>query len=118
MAKRGSTKKSSVDHENFIADLYGGKRSPSSGASAHDQGDVRTELDLIECKTTGRPGYEIKPLPGYMKQFAKIADEAWSEGRNPVLALRFYNPDSPLSQDGWIDVVVRLATNDAMTYGN
>lgn len=112
MARRGSTKALSVAHEERIARAYGGKRSASSGAAAHDQGDVRCSAPmlLIECKMTGSPAHPMKSKPKILKEFEKIAKEAWSEGREPALALRYYDPDSILSgADGMIDLIVRQA---------
>lgn len=115
MAKRGSTKALSVEHEEFVAGLYSGKRSKSSGAADHDQGDVRGYEDLIECK--GRFGERASETPvrsTLVKQMEKIADEAWSEAKDPAIALRFYMPDSPLSDGkGYVDLIVRLAHDDA-----
>lgn len=113
MAKRGSTKQSSIDHEEYIAGIYRGRRSPSSGAADNDNGDVRSENYLIECKTTGRPGYPVKSLPVFVQTLEKIADEAWAEGRFPVLAMRFYNPDSPLAVQGWVDVSIMISDEHA-----
>lgn len=111
MARRGTSKDRSVVHEDFIASCYGGVRSPSSGGADTDQGDVRTNTHLIECKTTGGPG---KPkCPTYMKIFEKIALEAFSEAKEPVLAMRFYNPESVIADsDGWVDVVIRTVSED------
>src|SRR5437660_10388766 len=97
MARRGSTKALSVEHEERIARAYKGKRSASSGAAAHDQGDVRCPLLLIECKMKGSPATPLKRKPTLIKEFEKIAKEAWSEGREPAIALRYYDPDSILS---------------------
>lgn len=113
MAKPGSTKRRSVEHEEFVAHAYYGDRSPSSGASDTDQGDVRTENLLIECKTTGTPEKPAK-LPVFIQQLEKVAQEAWSEAREPAIALRYYNADSKLAdRDGWVDVTVHLGRNDA-----
>lgn len=113
MAKRGSTKALSVEQEEFIAEIYGGQRSASSGASDTDAGDVRTALQLIECKLTGHPGGDHK---GSMVQthLEKVAAEAWAEGREPALCLRYWNPNSILaSRDGWVDLVVRTVSDDS-----
>ena len=96
-----------------MARTYGGRRSASSGAADNDQGDVRTPTLLIEAKVTGGPG-QIKPLPKFVREFEKITEEAWSEGREPVLALRYFAPDSILSDTrGWIDLAVRRVIDDA-----
>jgi len=114
MAARGTTKRLSVDHEEWIADKYGGKRSKSSGAAAHDYGDVRVPHGsfrpglLIECKAT------MKQPPKKIKdEFEKITREAFAEGRTPALALRYFDPDSILADnDGWVDFIVRRVADD------
>lgn len=114
MARRGSTKRRSVDHEDKIAYLYRGRRSASSGGADNDQGDVRTPTLLIECKMTGGPGEKPKKIPKFVQDFEKITKEAWSEGREPVLALRFFSPGSILAdRQGWVDLVLRRAETDA-----
>jgi hypothetical protein len=111
VAARGSSKALSVEQEEWVAMHYGGVRSASSGAADNDQGDVRTDAYLIECKLTGRPGAPAKST--LLKQFEKNAREAYSEGRDPVLCLRFFAPDSPLSNhNGWVDLTVRLTNDD------
>lgn len=112
MSVRGSSKALSVEHEEWIAKRYGGKRSASSGGADNDQGDVRTGEDLIECKLTGRPGAPAKAT--LLKTFEKVAQEAFSEGRDPVVALRFHAPESILADgDGWVDLTVRRSSDDA-----
>jgi hypothetical protein len=111
MAERGSTKYLSVKHENHIAALYKGRRSRSSGAAEHDQGDVRTPEYLIECKMTGNPG-KVK-RGKIVSDMEKITEEAWSEDKVPVLALRYFDPDSILAdKEGWIDLVVKRVVDD------
>lgn len=112
MAKRGTVKRKSVDQENYIAGVYHGDRSPSSGAAVTDQGDVRTDEYLIECKVMGNPEEPIK-RPGFARDLEKIAEEAWTEGRNPMLAIRWYDPDSILAdRHGWCDVIVKRVVDD------
>lgn len=108
MARRGSTKALSVMQEDRIAALYEGRRSASSGAADNDQGDVRCPKVLIECKMTmGKP-------PAWLKDFEKVTEEAYSEGRDPMMAFRFYKPESILAdQNGYVDLVVRRALDDA-----
>lgn len=114
MAIRGSTKGLSVVQEDHIAALYRGRRSPSSGAADTDAGDVRCAKLLIECKMTGSPAKPKNP-PRWVKDFEKIAREAYSEGRDPMMAFRFFDPASILSgPDGYIDLVVRRANEDAL----
>lgn len=101
--------------EERVAKRYKGKRSPSSGAAVHDQGDVRSVRDLIECKHSGTFDKPAKSISLKLVDFEKIADEAWSEGRNPAIALSIYAPDSPLADnDGFIDWIARLQTDDVL----
>ena len=111
-APRGSKKRLAQEHEEFVAELYEGKVSPSSGAASTDGGDVRTDDLLIECKTSGSPGKESRStLVGRME---RIAEEAWEEGREPVLCLRYFKPSSVLAgMTGHVDLTVRLTSSDA-----
>jgi len=114
MARKGTTKAYSIEQEDYVASQYNGKRSPSSGGADNDSGDVRAPRDLIECKVKGSPNHPLKNCPTILQQFDKIAVEAHLEGRSPVLALRFYWPDSPLANHkGWVDLSVRLLDEDA-----
>lgn len=113
MAKRGSTKALSVEHEDSTARAYRGVRSPSSGGATSDQGDVRTTHELIECKHRGTYDKPARSASIKLDDLEKIADEAWSELREPVIALRIYCPDSLLAdKDGNVDLIVRLRDED------
>jgi hypothetical protein len=106
MATRGSKKDLSRRHEDYIAQVYEGKRSKSSGAAVTDSGDVRTHSELFECKMTKIPSK-------FLKDFEKVALEARAEGKDPVLCYREYAPDSPLANhEGWVDITMRLTTDD------
>lgn len=110
MATRGSSKQLSLQHEYHIGHLFHGLVSLSSGAAEHDAGDVRCKHILIECKMTGHPGKPPKRLPKFIQQLEEITTDAWSEGKDSALALRYYAPDSRLANaGGWVDVVVMLA---------
>jgi len=113
MATRGSKKWYSIQHEDFIAAKYQGKRSPSSGAAEADAGDVRTESLLFECKMTGHPGQEPKRKATLVSLMEKIADEAWEEGKSPAMAMRWFDPSSKLAdRDGWVDFIIRRLGDD------
>lgn len=113
MAKRGSIKWLSVRQETEIARRFVGKRSVSSGAAVTDQGDVRTPKLLIECKHRGTFDKPARSVSIKLDDFEKVADEAWSEGRQPVMALRIYCPLSPLADDeGNVDIIARLLNDD------
>jgi hypothetical protein len=121
MAARGTAKWYSVQQEEYIARMFDGKRSASSGASEHDAGDVWCEHLLIECKVR-MPGVMTKPLPKFVQDLEKVAKEAFESGKDPMLTLRYYYPDSILANsDGWVDVSVRRVCDDAdreNTYAN
>jgi hypothetical protein len=117
MAKRGTVKRKSVEQEDFIAAHYNGRRSASSGAADTDSGDVVTETTLFECKVTGNPEEPVKkPLGAKLTaDLEKVTEEAWQRGKTPALAIRWYDPDSILSdRSGWIDVVVRRVVDDSL----
>jgi hypothetical protein len=113
VARRGTSKRRSQDQEAYVAKMYDGRVSPSSGAAVTDPGDVRTYSHLIECKQTGEYGKEKRSMSVKLDDFEKIADEAWSESRVPMMALRIYSPESVLADDdGNVDLAVRLVTDD------
>jgi hypothetical protein len=96
-----------VQQEDYIAKLFDGKRSASSGAAEHDAGDVRCEYLLIECKVRMPSPTVSRPKPQFIQQLEKVAKEAYESGKDPALALRYFDDKSPLAgPDGWIDVVV------------
>lgn len=121
MAKRGTKKELSVRHEQDIADVYDGKRSASSGGAVTDEGDVRVLSDntLFECK--GQFGTRTGSAPvrsTLLRQFEKVSDEAYAIGKTPAMALRFYAPESFLSdQEGWVDLTVRMLEDDIQRSG-
>jgi hypothetical protein len=62
---------------------------------------------------TGGPGEKPIRLPVFIQQLEKVTEEAYAEGREPALALRYFAPQSILSSpEGWIDVVVRPVAYD------
>ncbi len=114
MARSGSNKRRSVDQEEHIANVYGGKRSPSSGAAVTDSGDVVTPDCLYECKTSGAAGENPIPEPKFIKELGKVVEEARERGRTGALCLRYYLPDSYLAnKKGLVEVTVRLTNDDA-----
>lgn len=102
------------EHEKWVAKIYGGRRTKSSGSGIKEKGDVRIEAqnELVECKMSGEPGKPRRVT--LVKHMEKVANEAYEEGMDPMLALRYYDPDSTLAaNDGHVDLVVRLARDDA-----
>lgn len=106
-----TTKEESVDHENKVAEYYGGIRSKSSGAYIGHKYDVKTGRDLIECKSTGRPG-EVKSSH-ILQLLAKQVDAAYEVNRYGALNMRYYDSEHPLSSpDGYVYFTVRLMADD------
>lgn len=55
----------------------------------------------------------MKPPKKILDEFEKIAKEAYAEGHTPALALRYYAPESILSDvDGFVDLMVRTVGDD------
>lgn len=112
MATRGTKKALSVRQEDFIARVYGGVRVKGSGSKVHSKGDVRTTNHLFECKMTTIPSK-------FLKDFEKVAREAYAEGREPVLCYREYDPDNILSNsEGYVDITMRLTADDVLREPN
>lgn len=108
-----SKRQLATQHEEYIAKQYNGKRSRSSGGSPTDKGDVSTRDYLYECKLRGAPG-GISMRTTVMRWLEKCADEAWAEGKNPAVCLRYYCPESRLAaHDGWVDLTVKLTRDDS-----
>lgn len=126
MAARGSKKARSVEHEEFIARQYMGQRNAGSGALDTEHGDVVTPTRVFECKTTGEPKVckhnrswhdceDCYRKPTMVSRMEKVWDEAHEIGKEPALALRFYDPYSPLADfNGFVDLVVQLVGDDAL----
>jgi Holliday junction resolvase len=93
-------------HENYIAKMYNGRRSPSSGASWADRGDVRFDISdfqfTAECKTTEKKSFSIKK-----ETWDKIVEEAQEQNRRPCMFIRFEDETGRM-----IDLVVRSIHDD------
>lgn len=89
MPKATTTRQVSDEHENFIVKKFSewnARRSPSSGAMAHDPIDVTSDLHVIECKATEGKSISVK-----LDDWIKNRDKAYN-GRRPAMALRFRDP--------------------------
>jgi len=111
MQSRAKTKTALAQRqESYIARMYGGRRSPSSGASWSDRGDVRFEINnhdelfefTAECKATEKKSYSIKK-----ETWEKIVEEAQEQNRRPCMFIRF-----ALETGESIDLVVRSIHDD------
>mgnify|MGYP006893270111 CR=1 FL=1 len=107
-------KKLSTEHEQHVASFLGGRRSRSSGASDTDKGDVITDDQMIECKGKfGKRIGEKEVRSTLVKQMEKAADEAWANGKDPAIALRFFMPDSVLADNsGYVDLFVTRLSDE------
>lgn len=74
--------KASQRQEKRVAMRTSGKVQPGSGSGYMRKGDVRSFLQLIECKTTTKQSYSLKRAV-----LDKIEKEALLDGRDFVLAL-------------------------------
>jgi hypothetical protein len=97
-------------HESYIEKEYKGEKTKGSGSGVKEKGDVRvaSQAELVECKYL-TPQY----TPSHVKHLEKVAEEAYTEGLDPAVAMRYYLPDSVLAdRDGYVDVVMRLVRDD------
>lgn len=69
-------------HEDRLGQVFGGKRTPGSGAFWSAKGDVKTPDMLIEHKFTGKKSYSLSSAV-----LEKIFSEAVLTGRMPVFGL-------------------------------
>jgi hypothetical protein len=115
MRRPKSTRGLAIEQEDFIANKYGGRRSPSSGANSFDRGDVSYEVFtatehsdgfmtkfLAECKVTEAQSFYLKRAV-----WEKIAQEALEQGRQPSMFIRFRSDDGK-----HLDLVVREVNDD------
>lgn len=74
-------------HEAEVAEAFGGQVTPMSGAGWVSKNDVRTDAELIECKTTASASYSVK-----LALLEELERNALLCGRNPVLNIKFEPP--------------------------
>jgi len=63
---------------------FGGRTTPGSGNQWHSKADVRTDTELIECKTTIHASYSLKS-----DDLRKLWGQALLEDRIPVFQIDF-----------------------------
>jgi hypothetical protein len=99
-------KEHSIAQEEFVAKIARGRRSPSSGASLYDDGDVENDIYIVECKMSGNPEKFAKSISVRLADFEKVHEEAALNRKAPAMALRIHNPESVLADHkGNIDFV-------------
>lgn len=105
-----TNKQMSVEHEEFIANEFGGRRERASGASITAPGDVYVpdsaynEKLLIECKVSESGSVSIS-----RKAIHKIREEAATRGCRPMVALRLRDPYDP---NYHVDVILKLIDDE------
>lgn len=77
-------KQKSVQQENLVAEICGGRVQPGSGSSIYAKGDVKTQDYLIECKRTDKRSIGLK-----VDWLEKITEEARTAGKRPMMSLEF-----------------------------
>lgn len=97
----------SKEHEKDTAKRTGGRRVSGSGNQPGNPGDVKGLKDLQELKATGK----VDETRIQLKWLRKIAFEALTQNRWPVVNLRFTKLEPPCPKD-WVlipaDVYDRL----------
>jgi len=104
-------KQMSIEHEDYIAAVFDGKRERASGASITAPGDVFVPEKysdykmplLIECKVSESGTVSIS-----RKAIEKIREEAATRGARPMVALRLRDPYNGRH----IDVIMKLIEDE------
>lgn len=118
MPDRKLIKEHSRAQEEFIARVVAGKRSPSSGASIYDDGDVDSADFIVECKMSGNPDKHAKSISLRLNDLEKVFDEAALNKKTPLMALRIYNPESLISDHkGNVDLICIRAQDWGKYFG-
>jgi hypothetical protein len=81
---RANHQRRSKLQEKRAARDYGGSVTPGSGNQWHSKADVHSDKLLIECKTTTKKSYAVKP-----EDFKKLYFQALVENKIPVLEIEF-----------------------------
>lgn len=87
----------SSKHESEVAKRSGGRRVSGSGSQLGKPGDVKGDKDLQELKATNKVD-ETRIKLAWLK---KIAYEALTQGKYPVVNMRFTKLEPPAPQD-WV----------------
>ena len=94
--RKPPTTEISTRHERETAKKSKGQRVPGSGNKLGKPGDVRGVGDLQELKATGKTDTRIK-----LSWLRKISHEALTQGRYPVVNMRFEKLEPPTPTD-WV----------------
>lgn len=94
--KPPSTTEKSTKHEEDIARRSGGQRVRGSGSQLGKPGDVKGGQELQELKFTEKTDTRIR-----LDWLRKIAYQALTQGKYPVVSMRFDKLTPPAPQD-WV----------------
>ena len=94
--KTESTTARSMKHERDIAKRSKGQRVPGSGSQLGRPGDVRGDVELQELKFTDKEDTRIR-----LEWLRKISYESLTQGKYPVVSMRFTKLEAPAPQD-WV----------------
>ncbi len=100
--RSGTPKAKSHRQERRLAQEFGGRTTPGSG-SGSIKGDVTTDGEMIEAKTTSKTQFTLR-----LETLQKLTVEADAAGKRPVLVLQF-DDDTPiyLTHSEWVVVPKR-----------
>jgi hypothetical protein len=76
-------RRSKLQEKKAAAD-YSGRTTPGSGNQWHSKADVKSDTELIECKTTMKDSYSLKAA-----DLRKLFGQAVLENRTPVFEIEF-----------------------------
>jgi hypothetical protein len=109
MARKGTTRAMSDKHEEYLAELFGGRRTRGSGNQFNNQMDGRTHRKDVEFAFA----WDGKSTHG---ESVGVSREMWTKAveqshhERPMLALRWYDTDR---LDVGLDLVVITAEDMA-----
>jgi hypothetical protein len=103
-----TTRRMSDAHEEFLADLLGGRMTKGSGNQWHDQSDGKMPRDLPYSFAWDGKATFGKSIGVSREMWAKIRKQA--HDRRPMIPLRFYDTEK---LDVALDLVVVLADDFA-----
>jgi len=83
-------------HEQDVAKRSGGQRRSASGSAPGKPADTKDDVFLRECKSTAGAGLSVSG-----RWLAKIAAEALSLGKIPLMELRLDGQEAPTPKD-WV----------------
>jgi hypothetical protein len=99
-----------VHEEEWVANVYGGRRTAASGSGTKDKADVHTDDEVFEVKYTEKRSFSLKLADlvtlqqyGYLKNKSPVFHVAFSD---PILGVRRFTviPEEEYRhQRSWIE---------------